>query len=77
MLREQKITFGEMREVGVPDRRVLPRLPSSHSTNVPADRRPDHLRLPDIEPQFVCNACSKRGADVRPDYKGTNKGQLV
>jgi hypothetical protein len=26
--------------------------------------------LPDIDPRFVCGACSKRGADVRPDFSG-------
>jgi hypothetical protein len=30
-----------------------------------ADRWPDHVRLSDIEPLFVCQACGKRGADVR------------
>jgi hypothetical protein len=29
---------------------------------------PDEVRLSDIEPQFVCNACGRRGADVRPDF---------
>jgi hypothetical protein len=24
--------------------------------------------LSDIEPQFVCISCSKRGADVRPNF---------
>jgi hypothetical protein len=24
--------------------------------------------LSDVEPLFVCKACSKRGADVRPDF---------
>jgi hypothetical protein len=26
------------------------------------------LRLSDIEARFVCGACGKRGADVRPDF---------
>jgi hypothetical protein len=29
------------------------------------DRSP---RLSDLEPQFTCSACGKRGADVRPDF---------
>ena len=29
---------------------------------------PDHVRLSDLEPLFVCQACSQRGADVRPDF---------
>ena len=28
----------------------------------------DDLRLSDIEDQFVCKACGKRRADVRPDF---------
>ena len=32
-----------------------------------ADPWPDHIRLSDIEHRFVCEACGKRGADVRPD----------
>jgi hypothetical protein len=24
--------------------------------------------LSDVEPDFVCKACGKRGADVRPDF---------
>jgi hypothetical protein len=40
----------------------------SHSIAVSADRWPDDLRLSDIEPHFICGACGKRGADVRPDF---------
>ena len=32
------------------------------------DRWPDELRLSDVEPRFVCAACGKRGADVRPAF---------
>jgi hypothetical protein len=74
MARDQKIPFGEMRESGVfgvvvfcSDYRC------SHSTALPADRWPDHIRLSDIEPQFVCKVCGKRGADVRPDYQGARQ----
>ena len=66
MSREQKITFGEMRASGVfridafcCDYRC------SHSTNLPADRWPDHVRLSDIEARFACQACGKQGADIR------------
>jgi hypothetical protein len=75
MARDQKITFGEMRESGVfgvvvfcSDYRC------SHSTALPADRWPDHIRLSDIEPQFVCKACGKRGADVRPLFEQARMG---
>jgi hypothetical protein len=27
---------------------------------------PDHVRLSDLEPLFVCQACGHRGADIRP-----------
>jgi hypothetical protein len=35
---------------------------------ISADRWPDHVRLSDIEPDFVCTACGKRGAEVRPKF---------
>ena len=35
---------------------------------VSADEWPDDARLSDIEPQFVCKARGKPGADVRPDF---------
>ena len=28
----------------------------------------DDMRLSDLQPRFVCSACGKRGADVRPDF---------
>jgi hypothetical protein len=40
----------------------------SHSIAISADQWPDHLRLSDLEPRFVCKACGKRGAGVRPDF---------
>jgi hypothetical protein len=33
-----------------------------------ADHWPDDMRLSDIEAQFVCSVCGKRGADVRPNF---------
>jgi hypothetical protein len=79
--RSQNITFGEMRESGVS--RVIVFFCSdygcSHSTRLSANRWTDHLRLSDIEPQFVCQACGKRGADVRPLFEharmGTGRGR--
>ena len=41
----------------------------SHSIEMSAGRWSDDLRLSDIEPRFVCKACGKRGADVRPDWQ--------
>jgi hypothetical protein len=36
---------------------------------ISADGWPDDVRLSDIEPRFVCKACGKRGADVRPHFE--------
>jgi hypothetical protein len=33
-------------------------------------------RLSDLEPRFVCTACGKRGADVRPDFNSDKPGAL-
>src|SRR5436190_11137864 len=32
-----------------------------------ADRCRDQIRLPDLDPLFVCQACGTRGADIGPD----------
>jgi hypothetical protein len=56
--RPQKITFGEMREMGV--RGVLiycADYQCSHSIAVMADQWADDLRLSDIEDRFTCSAC--------------------
>ena len=67
--RPVKITFGEMREMGV--RGVLVYCADyrcSHRVIPSADRLPDEVRLSDVEPRFTCTACGRRGADVRPDF---------
>ena len=67
--RPQKITFAEMRDMGV--RGVLVYCADYHCSHliaVMADRWADDLRLSDIEPRFICSACGKRRADVRPDF---------
>ena len=69
LTRPTKITFAEMRAAGV--RGVLiycSDYKCSHSTAISADQWPDHVRLSDLEARFVCKACGKRGADVRPDF---------
>jgi hypothetical protein len=66
----QKITFAEMRAASV--RGVLVCCSDyrcSHSTSLNADRWADDIRLSDIEPRFVCAACGRRGADIRPDWE--------
>ena len=64
-----KITFAELRELGV--RGVLIYCADyrcSHSIAISGDAWPDDVRLSDIEDRFVCQACGKRGAHVRPDF---------
>jgi hypothetical protein len=64
-----RITFAEMRDMGV--RGILVYCGDfrcSHSIAISGDSWPDDVRLSDIEPRFVCAACGKRGADVRPDF---------
>ena len=72
--RPTKITFGEMRESGV--RGILVYCADfrcSHSVALSGGPWPDDGRLSDIEAQFVCNACGKRGADVRPDFNSKRR----
>jgi hypothetical protein len=65
--RPQKITFAEMRSSGVSAVLVYcSDYRCSHSVEMIADQRPDDVRLSDIEPRFVCTACGRKGADVRP-----------
>lgn len=67
--RPQKITFGEMRDTGVHGILIYcADFHCSHSIATSADRWSDDIRLSDLEPRFVCKACGKRGADVRPDF---------
>jgi hypothetical protein len=74
-MRPQKITFGEMREMGV--RGVLIYCADyhcSHSVALNADRWADDVRLSDIESRFVCAVCGQRCAEVRPDFGATKIG---
>jgi hypothetical protein len=67
--RQKKITFAEMRDTGVRGLLIYcSDYKCSHSLAISADRWPDDVRLSDIEPRFICKACGKRGADVRPDF---------
>ncbi|NOJ43033.1 hypothetical protein [Bradyrhizobium australiense] len=73
----EKITFAELRERGAS--RVIVYCHDytcSHSVTMEASRWPDHLRLSDIEGQFTCTACGKRGADVRPDFGSIKRRAL-
>jgi hypothetical protein len=46
----------------------LPDHRCSHHVEVTADGWPDDVSMSDIEPGFVCTACGKRGAEVRPKF---------
>ncbi|WFU21142.1 hypothetical protein QA649_23800 [Bradyrhizobium sp. CB1717] len=68
--RPRKITFAEMREMGVRGIIVFcADYRCGHSIALSADRWADDLRLSDIESRFICRSCGRRGADVRPDFK--------
>ena len=74
LTRPTKITFGEMREQAV--RGILIYCADYHcsrSIAISANQWPDHLRLSDLEARFVCKACGKRGADIRPDFNWNRK----
>jgi hypothetical protein len=69
MVRQQKITLGEMRAMGV--RGLLVYCSDYHCSHwiaISGDQRPDDVRLSDIEARFICQACGQRGADVRPNF---------
>jgi hypothetical protein len=69
-MRPQKITFGDMREMGV--RGIVVYCADyrcGHSVALSADRWADDVRVSDIEPRFVCSACG--GAEIRPDFVPT------
>jgi hypothetical protein len=71
----QKITFGEMRESGVSDVLIYCRdVGCSHSKTMSADLWPDNVRLSDVEPDFICTACGKRRAEIRPKFSHARIG---
>ena len=69
-----KITFGEMRAMGL--RGVLVYCHCGHHVALNADCWPDGMRLSDVEPLFVCEGYGSRGADVRPDFNWNRKGPI-
>jgi len=78
LTRPPKITFGEMRESGV--RGVLIYCSDRHCWHhiaTGADPWPDHVRLSDLEPRFVCTACGRRGVDIRPDFHWDKQGLVT
>ena len=73
--RQQKITFGEVRESGI-DRLLIycADYKCSHSIEMHAGQWTDNVRVSDIEHRFVCTACGKRGADIRPQLQPARMG---
>jgi hypothetical protein len=69
-----KITFAEMREMGV--RGVLIYCCCGHNIAISADRWADEVRLSDIESRCICTTCGRRGAAVRPDFNWNVKGPI-
>jgi hypothetical protein len=68
-IRQQKITFGEMRASGVRGLLIYcSDYHCSHWTAISGDQWPDDVRLSDLEPRLTCQACGRRGADVRPNF---------
>jgi hypothetical protein len=63
--RPQKITFAEMREMGVRGLLVYcVDYRCSHSIAISDDAWPNDVRLSDIEPRFVRRVCGKARAGV-------------
>lgn len=61
-----KITFGEMRETGATRIIVFCKdYRCSHNVTMDASRRPDEMRLSDLEPCFTCTVCGQRGSSIR------------
>jgi len=68
-LTRQKITLGQMRASGVRGLLIYcSDFQCSHWTAISGDQWPDEIRLSDLEPRFICQACGRRGADVRPNF---------
>jgi hypothetical protein len=66
---------GDMRASGVRDVLIYCRDHAcSHHIEMNADRWADDIRLSDIEPDFVCTTCGKRGAEVRPKFSNARMG---
>ena len=72
----RKSTFGEMRSSGGPTGILVycADYRCSHSIEMSADQWADDVRLSDVEPRFVCKACGKKGADIRPRFAPARMG---
>jgi len=69
MPRPQKITLGEMRAFDIRGLLICcSDYRCSHSITINANQWPVETRLSDLEEQFTCSACGKKGAEIRPDF---------
>lgn len=73
--RPMKITFGQMRAMGLSG--ILVSCHCGHHVALDGAQWPDEVRLSDIEPRFVCQGCGSRGADVRPDFERGNPKMAI
>jgi hypothetical protein len=75
MQRAQKITLGEMRQLG-PTRLIVycSDYKCAHSVVIDAGRWGDDVRISELEPKFTCWACGHRGADIRPLFVQARMG---
>ena len=74
-MRQQKITLGEMRGVGVTGLLIYcSDYRCSRHLKISADPWSDNVRLSDLEPRFVSKACGTRGADIRPNFPPARMG---
>jgi hypothetical protein len=70
-----KITFGGMRDSGVRDVLIYCRdHRCSHHVEANGDGWGNDVRLSDVEPDFVCTACGKKGAEIRPKFSRARMG---
>jgi hypothetical protein len=74
MTRPQKITLGEVRQMGIRGLLIYcSDYHCSHNIEISGDQWPDDVRLSDLEPLFVCQACGIKGAEVRADFEWPKK----
>jgi hypothetical protein len=72
--RQEKITLGEMRAMGVRGLLVYcADYKCAHLARITGDRWPDYIRVSDLEESFVCQVCGARGAHIRPDFDWDKK----
>jgi hypothetical protein len=67
--------LGEMRATGVTGLLIYcSDYRCSHHIAISAESWANEVRLSDLEPRFVCKACGRRGADIRPNFAPARMG---